>query len=92
MISSFYYDAKIELLEFRPKITKRKLEELRVKIKGITNSDMMKMIMEHIASSNLRHLIVYKSANSDAICLFFNFSTKKDKILRHLKAIVGIKV
>ncbi len=92
LIVNSYNDAKIVLFELHPKITKRKLEELRAKIKGIADSDILKMVVEHITSSNLRHHIVYKSVKSDSNqCPLFNFSTKKEKILKQLKAIAGIK-
>ena len=93
VVLSCYYDAQGALLELRPKITKRRLEELRAKTRGKSELDLSKSMMGHICACNLRHLALYQNMNTAGNLLrFLNLSTNKGKVIKQLKLLANIKI
>ncbi len=87
-----YSDIKKAVQESHPKLTKRRQEEFKAKLKAITDTGLWKMVIEHLSTCCLRFFLSFKKCIEEAKpTRLFNFSCKRDKIVKIMKSIAGLK-
>jgi hypothetical protein len=92
LIYGGYSDIKKAVQESHPKLTKRRLEEFRAKLKAVTDTELWKMVIEHLSTCCFRFFLSFKKCIEEAKPThLFNFSCKKDKIVKIMKSIAGLK-
>ena len=97
MIARCFEEQRTALIESKPKLSKKKLDDMRHKLRSLVKSDIKKACYELLNFSSIRHLIVYKQylidvqENKKLLQPLYNYIPQKEVLLKQVKQLAGVK-